>query len=32
MKVFFTDRNPVRSYDDAKSCDLEMFKKYSCIC
>ena len=28
MTVFFTDRNPVRSYDDAKSCDLEMFKKY----
>lgn len=28
MTVFFSDRNPVRSYDDAKSCDLEMFKKY----
>ena len=28
MTVFFTDRNPVRTYDDAKSCDLEMFKKY----
>lgn len=28
VTVFFTDRNPVRSYDDAKSCDLEMFKKY----
>ncbi|WP_297712981.1 glutamate-1-semialdehyde 2,1-aminomutase [Clostridium sp.] len=28
MTVFFTDRNPVRSYEDAKSCDLEMFKKY----
>lgn len=28
MTVFFTDRNPVRSYDDAKSCDLEMLKKY----
>lgn len=28
MTVFFTDRNPVRSYDDAKSCDLEMFKRY----
>ena len=28
MTVFFTDRNPVRSYDDAKSCNLEMFKKY----
>ncbi|WP_294132671.1 glutamate-1-semialdehyde 2,1-aminomutase [uncultured Clostridium sp.] len=28
MTVFFTDRNPVRSYDDAKGCDLEMFKKY----
>ena len=28
MTVFFTDRNPVRSYDDAKSCHLEMFKKY----
>lgn len=28
MTVFFTDRNPVRSYDDAKICDLEMFKKY----
>ena len=27
MTVFFTDRNPVRSYDDAKSCDLEIFKK-----
>lgn len=28
MTIFFTDRNSVRSYDDAKSCDLEMFKKY----
>lgn len=28
MTVFFTDRNPVRSYEDAKSCDLEIFKKY----
>lgn len=28
MTVFFTDRNPVRTYEDAKSCDLNMFKKY----
>ena len=28
MTVFFTDINPVRTYDDAISCDLEMFKKY----
>lgn len=28
MTVFFTDRNPVRTYEDAKSCDLEMFRKY----
>ena len=28
MTLFITDRNPVISYDDAKSCDLEMFKKY----
>ena len=28
MTIFFTNRNSVRSYDDAKSCDLEMFKKY----
>lgn len=28
MTVFFTDRNPVRAYEDAKSCDLEIFKKY----
>ncbi len=28
MTVFFTDRNPVRSYENTKNCDLEMFKKY----
>ena len=28
MTVFFTDRNPVRTYEDAKGCDLEMFRKY----
>ena len=28
MTIFFTDRNPVRTYDDAKSCDLDMFRKY----
>lgn len=28
MTLFFTDRAEVKSYDDAKSCDLEMFKKY----
>lgn len=28
MTIFFTDRNPVRTYEDAKSCNLEMFKKY----
>ena len=28
MTVFFTDRNPVRTYEEAKSCDLEMFRKY----
>ncbi|EKY23234.1 glutamate-1-semialdehyde 2,1-aminomutase [Clostridium celatum] len=28
MTIFFTDRHPVRTYEDAKSCDLEMFKKY----
>ena len=28
MTIFFTDKNEVRTYEDAKSCDLEMFKKY----
>ena len=28
MTIFFTDRDPVRTYEDAKSCDLDMFKKY----
>lgn len=28
MTIFFTDRNSVSTYDDAKSCNLEMFKKY----
>ena len=28
MTIFFTDKDAVRTYDDAKSCNLEMFKKY----
>lgn len=28
MTIFFTDKNAVRTYEDAKSCNLEMFKKY----
>ena len=28
MSIFFTDKDAVRTYDDAKSCNLEMFKKY----
>ena len=28
MTIFFTDRSEVRTFEDAKSCDLEMFKKY----
>lgn len=28
MTIFFTDKNPVRTYEDAKSCNLEVFKKY----
>lgn len=28
MTIFFTDKDAVRTYEDAKSCNLEMFKKY----
>ena len=28
MTIFFTDKDTVRTYEDAKSCNLEMFKKY----
>lgn len=28
MTIFFTDKDVVRTYEDAKSCNLEMFKKY----
>lgn len=28
MTVFFTDRDEVKSYEDAKSCNTEIFKKY----
>ena len=28
MTIFFTDKVAVRTYEDAKSCNLEMFKKY----
>ena len=28
MTIFFTDKYAVRTYEDAKSCNLEMFKKY----
>ena len=28
MTIFFTDKDSVRTFEDAKSCDIEMFKKY----
>ncbi|MFQ6883468.1 glutamate-1-semialdehyde 2,1-aminomutase [Clostridium sp.] len=28
MTIFFTNKDAVRTYEDAKSCNLEMFKKY----
>ena len=28
MTIFFTDKDAVRTYEDAKSCNLEMFKMY----
>lgn len=28
MTIFFTEKDAVRTYEDAKSCNLEMFKKY----
>ncbi|MCQ2969445.1 MAG: glutamate-1-semialdehyde 2,1-aminomutase [Clostridium sp.] len=28
MTIFFTDKEAVRTYEDAKSCNLDMFKKY----
>ena len=28
MTIFFTDKDAVRTYEDAKSCNSEMFKKY----
>lgn len=28
MTIFFTDKDAVRTYEDSKSCNLEMFKKY----
>ena len=28
MTIFFTDKDAVRTYEDAKRCNLEMFKKY----
>ena len=28
MTIFFTDKDAVRTYEDAKSCNLEMFKRY----
>lgn len=28
MTIFFTDRGEVKTYEDAKSCNLDMFKKY----
>jgi glutamate-1-semialdehyde 2,1-aminomutase len=28
MTVFFTDKREVKSYEDAKSCNTEIFKKY----
>ena len=28
MTIFFTDKHEVRSFEDSKSCNLEMFKRY----